>query len=82
MRNISIGTKLIGGFLALLTLVCGGLGLIAYDRASRAVVGQVEENIPLMAEDGAQLVRSRLDYHIVALEGIAIRESITSMDWM
>ncbi|WP_045222260.1 methyl-accepting chemotaxis protein [Desulfonatronum thioautotrophicum] len=82
MRNISIGIKLLGGFLTLLVLVCGGFGYIAYDRASRAVVGQVQENIPLMAEDGAQLVRTRLDYHIVALEGIANRESITSMDWM
>ncbi|WP_035261563.1 methyl-accepting chemotaxis protein [Desulfonatronum lacustre] len=82
MKNIPIGIKLLGGFLTLLVLVCGGLGYIAYDRASRAVVAQVEENIPLMAEDGAKLVRSQLDYHILALEGIANRHVIRSMDWM
>ncbi len=82
MKNIPIGIKLLGGFLALLVLVCGGLGYIAYDRASRAVVGQVEENIPLMAEDGAKLVRSQLDYHMVALEGVANRRVVQSMEWM
>ena len=41
MKNIPIGIKLLGGFLALLILVCGGLGYIAYDRSSRAVIGQV-----------------------------------------
>ncbi|PTN37915.1 methyl-accepting chemotaxis protein [Desulfonatronum sp. SC1] len=81
MKNLAIGVKLISGFLALLVLVCGGLGFIAYDRASRAVVGQVEEIIPLMAEDGAVLVRSRLDYHMLALEGVANRRFIQSMDW-
>ncbi|PTN37321.1 methyl-accepting chemotaxis protein [Desulfonatronum sp. SC1] len=81
MRNIPIGIKLIGGFLALLILVCGGLGYIAYDRSSRAVIAQVQENIPLMAEDGAKLVRSRLDYYLVAMEGIANRHVIRSMDW-
>ncbi|WP_031388745.1 methyl-accepting chemotaxis protein [Desulfonatronum thiodismutans] len=81
MRNLPIGVKLIGGFLVLLILVCGGLGFIAYDRSSRAVLGQVEENIPLMAGEGAKLVRSQLDYHMVALEGVASRAGIQSMDW-
>ena len=73
--------KLIGGFLALLILVCGGLGFIAYDRAKRAAFSQVQENIVLMAEDGARLLRSRLDYHLVVIEGIANRNVVRSMDW-
>jgi methyl-accepting chemotaxis protein len=81
MKKIPIRMKLIGGFLALLTLVCAGLGFIAYDRAMRASLGQVQENIQLMAEDGARLVRSRLDYHLVVMEGIANRHVIRSMDW-
>ncbi len=82
MKNLSIGIKLIGGFLALLILVCAGLGLIAYDRASRAVIGQVQENIPLMAADGARMVRSQLNFYMVAIEGIANRRVIRSMDWV
>ncbi len=82
MKNIPVGVKLIGGFMALLILVCAGLGYIAYDRAKRAVQSQVEENIPMMAADGARLVRSRLDNHILAIEGIANRHVIRSMDWI
>jgi methyl-accepting chemotaxis protein len=82
MKNISIGIKLLGGFLTLLILVCAGLGFIAYDRSSRAVLSQVQENIPLMAADGARLVKSRVDYYLLAVEGIANRHVIRSMDWM
>lgn len=81
MNKIPIRMKLIGGFLVLLILVCAGLGFIAYDRATRAVLGQVEENIVMVAADGASLVRSRLDYHLVVLEGIANRHVVRSMDW-
>ncbi len=81
MKNIPIGIKLLGGFLILLILVCAGLGFIAYDRSSRAVLGQVEENIVLMAEDGSRYVRSRLDYYLLAVEGVANRNVIRSMEW-
>jgi methyl-accepting chemotaxis protein len=81
MKSISIRVKLIGGFLVLLTLVCTGLGYIAYDRAKNAALSQVQENIVLMADGGAKLVRSRLDYHLVVMQGIANRHVIRSMDW-
>jgi methyl-accepting chemotaxis protein len=81
MKNIPIRMKLIGGFLALLILVCSGLGFIAYDRAKNASLNQVQENIQLMAQDGARLVRSKLDFYILGLEGIANRDVIRSMNW-
>ena len=81
MNKISIRIKLIGGFLALLIIVCSGLGFIAYDRAMRASLGQVHENIVLMAADGAKLVRSKLDFHLVVIQSIANRHVIRSMDW-
>jgi methyl-accepting chemotaxis protein len=81
MKSIPIRMKLIGGFLALLILVCSGLGFIAYDRAKRASLSQVQENIQLMAQDGARLVRSRLDFYLLGLEGIANRDVIRSMNW-
>ena len=81
MKNIPIRLKLIGGFLALLILVCAGLGFIAYDRAKNASLNQVQENIQLMAQDGARLVQSKLDYYILGLEGIANRDVIRSMNW-
>ncbi|MGI6656503.1 MAG: methyl-accepting chemotaxis protein [Desulfobulbus sp.] len=81
MKSISIRVKLIGGFLILLMFVCTGLGYIAYNRAQNAALSQVQENIVQMAESGANLVRSRLDYHIVAVQGIADRARIRSMNW-
>ena len=81
MKSIPIRIKLIGGFLALLILVCSGLGFIAYDRAKSASLSQVQENIQLMAQDGARLVRSRLDFYLMGLEGIANRDVIRSMNW-
>ncbi|ACU89252.1 methyl-accepting chemotaxis protein [Desulfomicrobium baculatum] len=81
MKSIPIRMKLIGGFLALLILVCTGLGFIAYDRAKSASLSQVQENIQLMAQDGARLVRSRLDFFLMGLEGIANRDVIRSMNW-
>lgn len=81
MKNISIRIKLIGGFMLLLFLVCTGLGYIAYDRASQAVLEQVQTNLPLMAGDGATLVENRLDHHLTVVEGIANRDAVRSMDW-
>ncbi len=81
MKNIPIRIKLLGGFLTLLILVCAGLGYIAYDRSSNAVLGQVQENIPLMARDGARLVEYRMDHHLIVVESVANNQAIRSMDW-
>jgi len=81
MKSIPIRMKLIGGFLILLIVVCAGLGFIAYDRAKRASLSQVQENIQLMSQDGARLVRSRLDFYLLGLEGFANRDVIRSMNW-
>ncbi len=81
MKSIPIRMKLIGGFLALLILVCSGLGFIAYDRAKKACVNQVQENIQIIAQDGAKLIRSRLDFYLLGLEGAANRDVIRSMNW-
>ena len=82
MKNTPIGIKLIGGFLALLLVVCFGLGFIAYDRAYRAVLTQVLDNIPEMAKDGARLIQGQMNYHRTAIESIAVRNHIWYMDWM
>lgn len=81
MKNLSVGVKMVGGFVILLMIVCGGLGYIAYERASSAALSQVRENIPRMAADGARLVRSRMDYHLLAIESVADRNVIRSMNW-
>lgn len=81
MKRVSIRVQLMAGFLILLGGVCAGLGVIATRQATHSSLQQTEENIVLMAETGAKLIRSYLDYHLVALEAIANRNVIRSMDW-
>lgn len=81
LRNMSIGKKLTGGVILLLIVASAMLGTLSYLQSSRALQGQVAEIIPLMAADGARLVNSRLESHIHAMEGVANRNVIRSMDW-
>ena len=81
MAKLTIRTKLIGGMLLLVSLVCCGLGYIAFDRAKQATFTQAEENIVAVARYGAELAKNRLDYHVAVLQGIANRHVIRSMDW-
>ena len=81
MPKITIRTKLIGGMLLLVSLVCCGLGYIAYDRAKQAALVQADENIVAVARYGGELAKNRLDYHVAVLQGIANRQAIRSMDW-
>ena len=81
MAKMTIRMKLIGGMLILLTLVCSGLGYIAYDRAKEAAFFQAEENIVAVARYGGELAKNRLDYHVAVLQGIANRHVVRSMDW-
>ena len=81
MAKLTIRTKLIGGMLLLVSLVCCGLGYIAFDRAKHATFTQAEENIVAVAKYGGQLAKNRLDYHVAVLQGIANRDVIRSMEW-
>jgi methyl-accepting chemotaxis protein len=81
MAKLTIRTKLIGGMLLLVSLVCSGLGYIAFDRAKQAIFTQAEENIVAVARYGGELAKNRLDYHVAVLQGIANRHVIRSMDW-
>ncbi|KAF5053256.1 Methyl-accepting chemotaxis protein McpA [anaerobic digester metagenome] len=67
--------------LLLVSLVCCGLGYIAFNRAKQATFIQAEENIIAMARYGGELAKNRLDYHVAVLQGIANRHVIRSMDW-
>ncbi|WP_028575798.1 methyl-accepting chemotaxis protein [Desulfonatronovibrio hydrogenovorans] len=81
MKNLKISIKLLGGICILLILACGGMGFIGYYSASSALEKNIHEALPTMAEDSAKLIRSTLDFHLMAIESVAFRESIRSMDW-
>ncbi len=81
LRDMTIGAKLILGVVLLLFVVSAGVGLMSYLQAARALQGQVAEIIPRTAVDGALIVRGRLDYFLTAMEGVAGRNVIRSLDW-
>ncbi len=81
MGRMKISSKLILGIVVLLLLVSTLIGALSYKQAYDAVHSQVESNIPQMSVSGAKIVKSKLDYFIVAIEGVAGRNVIRSMEW-
>jgi methyl-accepting chemotaxis protein len=58
-----------------------GLGLFAYSRGSSAVTKQVEQALIMEAEEAVEYLESRFEVQLTALETIAARPEIISMDW-
>ncbi len=81
VRNMSIGKKLTGGVIFLLIITSAMIGTLSYVQAYRALHEQVEENIPLIANDGAALVRSTLDRHLSTITELTENPDIKSMEW-
>ena len=81
LKNLSIGQKLIAGIIGLLVITSTAIGTLSFVQSSGALQAQVEENIPLMAQDGARLVSSYIENYRIAVEGVAARDVIESMDW-
>lgn len=73
----SLGLKLMLGFACMLIVVAGGLGFLSVDRAGQALRAQISNTLPHMAQEGARLVRSRIDTHLRALEELAKRPEFT-----
>ncbi|EGJ51900.1 methyl-accepting chemotaxis protein [Desulfocurvibacter africanus] len=81
MRNIRIGIKLTGFIIAIIMAVSAGVGFISYTYSHRALEKSINEALPLIAESGAKLVKSRIDSQLLALEGVAGRNVIRGMEW-
>jgi len=80
-NNLTIGKKLTAGVASMLILVSSGVGIISYIQAFGAVQRQLEENAPQIAHYGSMLIKKQLDTNRIAMEGIAARAVIRSMDW-
>lgn len=79
--KLNIGAKLIGGICILLLIVCGGMGILSYRTAARALQKTIEEALPTVAEEAALNLRLRLDNYLMGIEGVASRNFIRGMDW-
>ncbi|NLL48806.1 MAG: methyl-accepting chemotaxis protein, partial [Firmicutes bacterium] len=78
-RSIAVRISVYVGVLILAISV--GLGLLAYNRGSSAVTKQVEEALIMQAKEAAEYLESRFEVQLTALETIAARPEIYSMDW-
>ena len=76
----SIKTKLIMYFGALLLVVCIGLGLVSYIISSKALISNVNEELPEMAQQSARTVQSRVESQLNALEAVAAETQISDMN--
>jgi len=77
----SMATK-ISVFVGILVLVVSlGMGLIAYNIGSSAIIKQAEEALLMQAQEAVKYVESRMEVNWAALQAIAERPEIKSMDW-
>ena len=80
-RNASIRRKLTILIILLIIPVSTGIGFFAYYQAHSAARKQLAENAPIVARFGANQIANKLDVYITALEGVAKRSEIRSMEW-
>lgn len=66
---------------ALILIICVGLGLIAYNNGSSAVLSEVEDALILQAEEASRYVERAFEMQFAILEAIAARPEIKSMNW-
>ncbi|WP_416885130.1 methyl-accepting chemotaxis protein [Marinospirillum sp.] len=74
--SLSLRQRLMLGLLLLLLTTSGGLGWMATQRATHALTEQVEQTLPLMAQEAARLVSSRIETQLGRLSELARREML------
>lgn len=79
--KLKIGTKLTGGIISLLLFVTLGTGLISYTLAYKALKIQQQETIVQAAQFGSRIIQEKLKTYTLAMEGVANRNVIRSMNW-
>lgn len=82
MKSIKI--KIVVYVAALLIAVCVGYAGISYYTASNALIAQVAETLPQLANEAAQSVGSSIDGQLDTLEAVAMNQVIsdTSIPWV
>lgn len=83
MQKLRKGIALrIGAFVGVLVLIISAaLGILAYYRGSSAVIKQVEQALIMQVEEAVEYLETRFQVQLTALQTIAARPEISSMDW-
>ena len=77
----SVTAQFIVYIAVLLIVICGSLGLIANATSSNALINSIEQQLPAKAEDGANLVASRIDARLESIITLTKMPAMKSMDW-
>lgn len=76
----SIKTKMIALMGMLLMIVCIGFAATSYFNSSKALINQVEGTLPLIAQQSAKVLESRISKNLYALDVIASSYEIADPD--
>ncbi len=76
----SIKTKMIALMGLLLLFVCIGFAATSYYYSSNALTNQVKETLPVIAEQSAKVLESRINENLSALESVAARNEIKDIN--
>jgi methyl-accepting chemotaxis protein len=77
----SVTSQFVVYIAVLLIVICGSLGLIVNTTSSNALINSIEQQLPAKAEDGANLVASRIDARLESIITLTKMPDIKSMDW-
>ncbi|MDF2672577.1 MAG: methyl-accepting chemotaxis protein [Clostridiales bacterium] len=79
----SLKTKMMIYLGSLLLLVCAGFGVISYITSSNALIANVQESLPQLANQTAMVVESRVEGQLDILEALANETEIkdVSLEW-
>ena len=76
----SLSTKLMLFISLVLLVVCGSIGVIGYNSASKSVVSEVNKSLEQLAKEGVMIVKARMDLQWNSLEVLASNSSIRNPD--
>jgi len=76
----SIKSKMVALIGLLLLFVCIGFGLVLYINSSNSLISKVEEDLPMIAQQSAKVIDSRINGNFLALEIIASYHEINNPD--
>lgn len=76
----SLSTKLMLFISLVLLVVCGSIGIIGYNSASKSVVSEVNKSLEQLAKEGVMIVKARMDLQWNSLEVLASNSSIRNPD--
>ncbi|NLV92402.1 MAG: methyl-accepting chemotaxis protein [Firmicutes bacterium] len=81
MLRLNIVGRIAAYVAAVVVIVCLGLGYLAYYSSRAAVIEEVKVALQSQAGESIRLLESRIETQLTALETIAARPEIASMDW-